>query len=447
MNKLLLFYLFILCLCVHSIDFGIKARADYYGDLEPTTNYENLRSQLYISPSLSLDIQNNIDFYISLNLFYDPIADETLPRVENLLREGYIRYRNSFISLYLGQKIVNWGKVDFYSPINILNPIDLTVLSLDNIEESRLPTPMVDLIISPHYTTNVEIIYEPFLRPYYTPNEERNIVVDMFTMDLDTNFIHENPDYFEIMANSFFISINYWSYWFDILLSYSNFMDPYPDFDVSDITQVIEKKTFFSVYKIRGNGYTSYNRAQLFGIGLSTNIEEWGVDAEAGLKVTEDWEGTRFDIKNSEFVTNLQVNRTFFTDWFTQVNIIYRHIINYDVEPESNIHSTVLRSLNAEFQSTFLQPTKEAIYMALHIHKFFLHEKLYTGVNTGMGVPINPTDYYEDELFVSPRLSYTLNDLTKISTGIDLYLQGEAAGYIGRNKYKDNFYIKVTLEY
>jgi hypothetical protein len=446
MKKLLISILFLPILSLNSLDLGLKLRGDYYGDIEPTTEYDSLRAQIYIGPSLSLDLNKSLDLYLSANLFYNPIGDETLPRLDNILREGYLRYHNSIVSLNIGQKFVNWGKVDFYSPINIINPVDLTVISLDNLDESKLPTPMVDLIVSPHYSTTVELIYEPFLRPYYTPDEEREVKANAVIVNVDTNFIHENPEYFSIPSNSFFISINHWSYWFDILLSYAWFLDPYPDFDISEISQTVNNGKFIDTYSISGTGYTTYNRAQLIGLGLSSNIKEWGIDGEAGLKITKDWDGTDVAIKNSELVTNIQLNRTFFTNWFTQMNFIYRYIINYDNEPESNLHSLFISSLNSEFQTTFLQPTKHTIYLALHLHRFFLHEKLYTAINGGVGFPILNKKEYETELFISPRVTYSFNDTTKLQAGVDLFIQGEEAGYIGRNKYKDNFYIKIIIE-
>lgn len=73
MRKLLALFILIASLPLSALDFGLLLQADYFGDLEPTTPYENLRSRLYARPELSGDfLAGTVDFYLSANLFTSP---------------------------------------------------------------------------------------------------------------------------------------------------------------------------------------------------------------------------------------------------------------------------------------------------------------------------------------------------------------------------------------
>ena len=445
--KILLFYLLLIIpLPVYAIDFNFNLTADYYGDLEPTTPYDNLRIRFYARPEISGELFNgNLDYFVSINLYYQPIGDEMIVRPDNILRECYFGLHGNFYDLYLGQRFVNWGKVDFYSPVNVINAINTTSLSLDNVEEGRLPDLMADLQIFIGANASLELIYVPFPRPFFHPDEEVNVTIDFLYLDIDAVFKHAMISYLTEPAHSLFTSFRYWSYWFDILLSYSYFVDQYPDFDLSGITQEIDYSGFYNKYIIRGIANNTYNRAHLLGLGISTNIKSWGFDAESGLKITEDWDGSRVEIKNSELVSNLQVNKTFFDHWFFQANFIHRYIINHKAALQSELNSRLLSYIETEMEKHFLQPVESQIYMAAHLHRYALHNTLYFALNGGIGFAIYPEEEYEMEVYLAPRAAYHFSDLVKIEAGGDFYLQGEEAGYLGRNKYKDNFYIRFIL--
>lgn len=442
MKKVCLLLLSIMTLNLSAIDLSLQLQADYYGDLEPTTDYANLRSRLYAKPEISGVIFGyNLEYFLTANLYYQPIGDETFVQLDNILREGFIGLHTNLFSLYLGQRFVNWGKVDFYSPMNIINPVNTTVLSLDSLDEGKLPVLMADLFINLGFNASLEVVYEPYLRTYYYPEEQLDIIMNNAYVDVDATFYHKTIPYLSKEAHSLFLAYNYWSYWFDLLLSYSYFIDQYPDFDLSGITQEYEG----TKPVIRGEAFNTYNRAHLIGIGFGMNLQDWGIDLESGLKITEDWNGTKVETKNSELVNNFQVNRTFFNNLFIQFNIIYRYIINFDATLDAEYSSLIMSYLKSEMKERFLQPAESSVYIVNHIHRNFINDTLQLALNSGIGFPVNYSGTYETEVYLAPRVSYSLNDFVKIQSGADLYIQGEEAGYLGRNTYKDNFYIRVVL--
>ena len=444
--KILLVLLLVFSFSAHAIDFNTTLMADYYGDLEPSTPYDNLRVRFYAQPEISGELfEGNLKYFVSANLSYQPIGDEMLIRPDNILREGYLGFHGSFYDLYVGQRFVNWGKVDFYSPLNVINAVDTTIFSLDNTEEGRLPDLMADLQLPLGVNASLVLIYVPFPRPYFHPDEEVNIKMDSLYLDIDTLFKYEKISYLTESAHSLFTSFRYWSDWFDMLLSYSYFVDQYPDFDFSGITQVIDYSGFFNKPIIRGTASNTYNRAHLMGLGFSTNLKSWGFDAESGLKITGDWDGSRVELKNSELVSNLQVNKTFFKYWFFQTNFIHRYIINQKAELKSTLNPLVLSYIEDEMDKYFLQPVESQVYIVGHLHRYALHDTLYFALNSGVGFAIYPEEEYETEVYLAPRTAYNFSDLVKVEIGGDFWLQGEEAGYLGRNKDKDNFYIRFIL--
>lgn len=447
--KILLFFLLLaISLPAQGLDFNYYLMTDYFGNLEPTTPYDNLRIRFYGRPEISGELPGGtLNYFVSANLYYQPIGDEMLVRWDNILRESYFGLHGSFYDLYVGQRFVNWGKVDFYSPVNVINAVDTTILSLDNAEEGRLPDLMADLQLFLGANASLELIYVPFPRPYYHPDDEVNIVINFFNLDIDAVFKHKKIPYLtkQEQTNSLFTAFRYWSYWFDMFLSYSYFVDQYPDFNMSGITQEIIPG-IPNQYIIRGTALNTYNRAHLLGLGISTNIKSWALDAESGLKITRDWDGTRVEIKNSELVTNLQANRTFFDYWFFQANFIHRYIINQKADLQSALNLDVLSYIEAEMEKHFLQPVESQVYTAIHLHRYVLHNTLYFAMNAGAGFAINPEEEYETEVYLAPRVAYYFSDLVKMEIGGDFWLQGEEAGYLGRNIDKDNFYIRFILQ-
>lgn len=443
MKRVLLLLLSIITLNLVAMDLSLQLQTDYYGDLEPTTEYESLRSRLYMKPEISgMLFGYNLEYYLTANLYIQAFNDEIFVQPDNILREGFIGLHTSLFSLYIGQRFVNWGKVDFYSPMNIINPVNTTVLSLDNVDEGKLPVLMADLFINIGFNASLEVVYEPYLRTYYYPYEQLDIIIDNTYADVDATFYHKEIAYLSEEAHSLFLAYNYWSYWFDLLLSYSFYIDQYPDFDLSAITHEFDDIKPI----IRGEAFNTYNRAHLIGIGFGMNLQDWGVDVESGLKITEDWDGTKIETKNSELVTNLQFNRTFFNNLFLQFNVIYRYIINFDATLDIEYGSLINSYLKSEMKKRFLQPVESAVYIVNHIHRNFINDTLQLALNSGVGFPVNYIGSYDTEIYLAPRISYSLNDFVKIQSGADLYIQGEESGYLGRNTLKDNFYVRVVMK-
>ena len=97
MKVLLFFLLLAISLPAQGLDFNYYLMTDYYGDLEPTTPYDNLRIRFYGRPEISGELlDGTLNYFVSANLYYQPIGEEMLVRWDNILREGYFGLHGDF---------------------------------------------------------------------------------------------------------------------------------------------------------------------------------------------------------------------------------------------------------------------------------------------------------------------------------------------------------------
>ena len=61
------------------------------------------------------------------------------------LHEGYLLYAHKSLSMTIGKQIVRWGKTDQLSPVDNLNPQDLRLFILPELEERKIPIWMFKL--------------------------------------------------------------------------------------------------------------------------------------------------------------------------------------------------------------------------------------------------------------------------------------------------------------
>ena len=172
----LLIVVLFLTTSLFALDFQGILFADYYGDIEPTTGYENIKGRLYYQPVLSGSLFDYaMDFKISANLYYDFLGDPNLVAPENILREAYLFFPFDNFDLFVGQKIVSPGMADVFSPLNCVNGEYAFKLSLDDPYEGKRADALVQVRYYPSYDDLIELVYVPFPRPDYEPTAPVNL--------------------------------------------------------------------------------------------------------------------------------------------------------------------------------------------------------------------------------------------------------------------------------
>lgn len=416
----------ILVFPLSAVDFRSIIFADYYGDIEPSTNYENLRSRLYFQPVLSGSLFNyTLDFELSGKFFYDPLGDNPFIEGENILKEAYISLPLGDFDISIGQKLLSPGMVDVFSPLNNINSEYIYKLSLDDPYDSKLADLMVQLQYYPNFDDSIQIVYVPFPRPDY----EESKTIAMVSSDINVDFIFNSDPYLTDNGHSFFISYNHMSSSFDLQLDYAYYTEQTPDFDLSQLV---------SGPSLAGDVFPLYTKKHTFGGAYSTSFKGITLVEELAVNLTEDLDGSKIGVKNSDITLNSQITGTLYGGTFAQLNIIYQHVINYN-RGNSTYSQSIDDQLVDEFNNYFNQPVQNIVFFIGHLHNSFFREKLYVALNVGF--------FFSTEIYLAPRIAYALSDKMKIETGADIKTAGPSEYSLARGNISDNYYLRLKYEY
>ncbi|RLD28667.1 MAG: hypothetical protein DRI73_11430, partial [Bacteroidetes bacterium] len=174
--------LVILLVPLSAVEFHGLVFTDYYGDIEPNSDYENIRSRAYFQSAFSGSLFNYaVDYEISAKVYYDPLGDPSVIAPENILKEAYVYIPLGNFDLSIGQKLVSPGMVDVFSPLNNINGEYIYKLSLDDSYDSKRADLMVQLQYYPNFDDSIQFIYVPFPRPDY--ESTRTVTMDPTGID------------------------------------------------------------------------------------------------------------------------------------------------------------------------------------------------------------------------------------------------------------------------
>lgn len=420
-------------------EYGGYLQVDYYGNIETTTPYKNERSRIYLQPRISDKLFNDVFSYeLSLNLHWQPLTDQDFTPKEfvdpnYIIREAYIGIHVPVVDIYLGHRFVNWGKVDILSPLNVINPSDLTVLSLDNVEELSLSDLLAQVQI--HASDNIyfDLVYVPFFQPNILPVDEVTLVSPPpFTILA----AFKNRDYriYGEEAHSIHSSFNVLTEKVDLMAAYSYYRDQLLDIDLSGLVEILPPPP----YRVFGNVYPAYNYVHNFGLGFSTDWEGFGFSFDGAYRLTKDRTGSRMDIKNNEVLYNFQVDRIFSNILYLQFNFIHRYILDFNGTIRSRYSPFVQIYIKDEIDKYLFQRDESQIFLLLHADVKLVNEKLSLGTNLIYGIA-------EGEFYCSPRISYKITDHITFFTGADIWIGGSGDGYLSRNKKNDNYHVKFRF--
>ena len=433
------------------VDLGVRAFVDYYALIDPATFYSSERLRFTVSPELSLRTEKRLfDLSLSAVAYAQGFSTPNLIDPERILRDAYLGLHIGLADLYIGQKIVSWGKVDVLSPLNNVNHGDATVLSIDAPLEGTMPDLLLQLRFYPSDLLSLELVYVPFLKPDEIGVEELAIqnrlelsIPGQKTQiyDLDATFRNPRLGPFEQWAHAYHAALHLLSYWVDVTAAYSYFVDQAPDFDLSDLTEITTEDADAITRSIRGSGVPGYNRAHSFGLASSFYVADYLVSADIAIKLTSDLDGSRMEIKNNEAMWVAQVERLFWNNRLrVQANLLHRLVLNYGAEIASAFSPVVEAYLKATIDAYLFQSEQSQLYALLHADARFLRERLSSAFTLIYG-------FDEGITYVIPRLSYVLNDYVSVSAGADLWFGDASEGFLGVNLERDNFFIRAQLRY
>ena len=258
--------------------------------------------------------------------------------------------------------------------------------------------------------------------------------------EVDAAFRNRSVEPFSEWAHSLHISAHLKSFWVDLTGVYSFYMDQSPDFDLSDIEESVVESGSETTHTITGTAYPAYNRAHSIGLAAAFYLGDFLISADAALKITENLDGTRIDVKNSEVVSVLQAERLFWQNRLrAQAIVFHRYLLYYDAVTVSAYSPVVQAYVSAIVAEYLLQESCSQFYALLGGNAMFFRERLSVSANAIYGLD-------EEVLFVMPRLSLKLTDYVSLVLGSDLWFGQEGTGLLGGSLHNDNIFLRAQLK-
>ncbi len=419
---LLLFVLITVTSPVNGQNFRFVSFADYYGGIEPSDGYQNLRSRIFMRPTFSgVDDNSGFEWQISANLWMQPFGDSMYINPWDVLHESYLFLPFNYLDITLGQKIITYGFSDIRSPLNPLHSTNSNTLSLDEYFDSRRPDPLLQLKIYPTFEDTIELTYIPITRP----DKERQGPV-MLTGSNDT--LEWGPDSFLTTSeslHSIFVNYNHYGEKMDFQIFYGWYTEHTPDFVVQETST-----THSSVIE------PIYRKKHTFGFAYSLKLWVFTLSQDFAFNLTSDFNGTDIGAQNSDISINTQVLVQLPWGILSQFNL------NYAFFPNHNNHSEEGEGadyLSREIQSFHTQPQQHIAYIIAHFEKTFLRERMKTTLNLGY--------FFSPAIYLGPRVSYNISDHWQFEVGADIHLLDPSTSDLRRNATNDNYYARLLFRY
>ena len=299
----------------------------------------------------------------------------TARAIDNLIRQGYVSFRFDAFDVEIGKKFVHWGKVDFLSPLDVINHVNLEVPALGDLFEGPLADPLLHVTAYPTDELAIELVYVPFLAPYVVTVDELAIDSQFGLLDVDMAFRNPEVQPFSEYAHSIHGAISYSTFLADLQVSYSWFRDQIPDIDLSGLDE-----RSGVLHEIKGTIVPAYGRAHNIGLGASVGLDGWVISADVGAKFHQDnLDGSRIDVKNPEIRSVLQVDHPFAIgqqQLFATAGVIHRLVL-FDEDAWESDYSPFLESIiGSRHDRELFQHEPSAWYLISRLQTSFLREQL-----------------------------------------------------------------------
>lgn len=374
------------------------------------------------------------------------IGQVTVIDPEFIIRQAFVTLRTDAFDVDVGQKFVHWGKIDLLSPLAVVNHTNTATLGLGDAFESPLADPMVHATAYLDDALSLELVYVPFLAPDLIGIAELDFDLTFVNYDIDARFENPRVALFSEWAHSVHAALSYTSFDVDAQVTYSFFRDQTPDFDLSGIRETSRTVGDETHYSIRGVVVPGYNRAHNFGVGASAALAGFVLSADAGLKLTENPDGTRIDVKRPEILYAVQADRAVSIGqqpFNVSAGLYHRLILHPDAEFRSEYSPLVENVVAALRDFYLLQEDPSTVYVVARADTSVFRETLNVGVIGAWGIT-------ERALHLAPRAGLRLSDHVSAAAGANLWFEwapGIASGLLGRDDAKDNVFAQLVVRY
>lgn len=407
-------------------EFRFLTFADYYGGIEISEGYENLRSRIYMRPWFSgFSEELNMEWLLSARLWVDPMSEGGASDAVDpwdILEEAYLLFPFPSFEISLGQKLLTYGFADIYGPLNAPHSSFRSVYSLDDPYQSRRADPLVQLKLYPTFEDTISISYIPFTRPDQEQEE------DVLLPDTNDRVVWEDAPYLTDMPHSLFLHYSRYGMNADFQLFYGWYVEHTPDFIIPGVDSVA---TDIGV---------TYNRKHTFGAAYATRIGNNTLSQDVAFNLTSDLDGSDLGAQNTDLTVNTQFLCNLPGNILSQFSLVYSWFPNHDGHAGTETDTAAsLEYLEGEIRNFHNQPYEHIAFMVGHFEKSFLREKLKTQLNLAF--------FFSPNVYIAPRLAYSITDLWALEFGADITLGDPPDFDLRRNPSDDNFHVRVLYRF
>lgn len=405
-------------------NFSFVSFADYYGGIEPSEGYQNLRSRIFMRPTFGgVDDNTGFEWRLSANLWAQPFGEPMSINPWDIPHESYFLLPFNYFDITLGQKIITYGFADISGPLNAPHSTNEAIYSLDESFDRRRPDPLLQVRLYPTFADTIELTYVPITRP----DRERQGPI---SLPGSNDTVEWGPDSYitdPSSLHSIFAHYSHYGEKVDLQFFYGWYTEHKPDFIIPETTS-----TAASIIR------PVYRKKHTFGFAYSLKLWAMTLSQDFAFNLTEDLQGSDIGGQNSDITVNTQLLAKL--PW----NILSQYSLIYSFFPNHNKHSAgsdgeASSYLAKEVQTFHTQPLQHIAYIIAHFEKPFLREKMKAALNVGF--------FFSPEIYLGPRISYNISDYWQIEVGADITLLDPPDSDLRRNDSNDNYYVRLLFRY
>ncbi|MBU1342745.1 MAG: AMIN domain-containing protein [Proteobacteria bacterium] len=354
--------------------------------------------------------------------------------------EVYYKHNTSQFDISIGKQIKRWGKTDQISPIDTLNPENLTEFIIPSYDERKIPVWMADFVFKKN-----DFFIEGVIIPFFEPSKFKYFGTDWAIFSHLKNDINDSSlsssqkTYFnDISVNEtkpddrfsnfeYALRIGGMIQQLDFGFTYHYSFEDLPCFQSFPVKNLSLENPNSAQDLISNLGSltltnekieTKYLRTQIFGFEFETTLSDLGIRGEVAWKDNESFLTRSFtSVRSPTLFWIIGADYTNSTLWYFNLQFGHQHISNYD--------------------SAILFFDKDNYSVIGEINK----DLFFDWLNASFQYTIMLSD---GSYYLSPRLVYTYIKNLEMTFGINLF-EGSDNSIFGR--YDKNDQIFLDLKY
>ena len=372
-----------------------------------------------------------------INLKIEPSEPELIK-----IDEAYARAFLGNFDITAGIRKLTWGKADSMGPLDVINPLDTSIIYTEMADNSgllgvKIARPLIHASFRLGDFSKLEGVFVPNFEPHYIPTEGRwtpaqmkmladipeTITMPPLPMEIPLTAHHIKPDtdslnYFQ--AGLRFTTTVSSS---DIGIQYYYGRKHQPAVEIVAVPQIPTNVDVYLNYK--------YNPYHQIGIDYAQVLFGFNIRAEAAVNITEDTKGDDGSIYNPNIAWSLGLDRSLF--WGINLNIQANQSIMlfHDKLGSDDFMSVMTEGFDIEGGMSLTSTRVNFL-----ISKKFFRDELELRTAFIWGVE-------DKDCLIMPAIIWTKDNLRFTLAGGFFF--GDSEGQLGQ--YKDNGFVKISMSY